>query len=136
MGLLRMLPYKCLWDGCFRDCSMMDRSSPHASSFLAWQSSDDGPNSQQRPKFPLDDMPGHECWEKALWTSYALLPCPQVMDGQNHPALLLVDGVSSIGALEFKLDEWRVDAAVTGSQKALSLPTGLALVAFSPKVRQ
>ena len=58
----------------------------------------------------------------------------QVMDSLSHPALLLVDGVSSIGALEFKFDEWKVDMAVTGSQKALSLPTGLALVAASPKV--
>jgi aspartate aminotransferase-like enzyme len=57
------------------------------------------------------------------------------MDAANHPALLLVDGVSSIGALEFKFDDWRVDVAVTGSQKALSLPTGLALVCASDKVR-
>ena len=56
------------------------------------------------------------------------------MDSLSHPALLLVDGVSSIGALEFKFDEWKVDVAVTGSQKALSLPTGLAVVAASPKV--
>ncbi|GFR46530.1 hypothetical protein Agub_g8118 [Astrephomene gubernaculifera] len=59
--------------------------------------------------------------------------CRQAMDAASHPALLLVDGVSSIGALEFKMDEWRVDVAVTGSQKALSLPTGLAFVAASPK---
>lgn len=56
------------------------------------------------------------------------------MDAADHPALLLVDGVSSIGALEFKFDEWGVDVAVTGSQKALSLPTGLALVCASDKV--
>jgi len=55
------------------------------------------------------------------------------MDAAGHPALLLVDGVSSIGALPFKMDEWRVDVAVTGSQKAMSLPTGLAFVAASPK---
>ncbi len=56
------------------------------------------------------------------------------MDSLSHPALLLVDGVSSIGALDFRFDEWKVDVAVTGSQKALSLPTGLAVVAVSPKV--
>lgn len=55
------------------------------------------------------------------------------MDAAGHPALLLVDGVSSIGALDFQMDKWRVDVAVTGSQKALSLPTGLALVAASKK---
>ena len=57
------------------------------------------------------------------------------MDSVNHPALLLVDGVSSIGALDFRFDEWKVDVAVTGSQKALSLPTGLAVLAVSDKVR-
>lgn len=46
-----------------------------------------------------------------------------------------VDGVSSIGALDFRMDDWRVDVAVTGSQKALSLPTGLSYVAASKKVR-
>eukprot|EP01023_Acetabularia_acetabulum_P057287 TRINITY_DN666_c0_g1_i1.p1 TRINITY_DN666_c0_g1~~TRINITY_DN666_c0_g1_i1.p1 ORF type:complete len:444 (-),score=85.09 TRINITY_DN666_c0_g1_i1:811-2142(-) len=57
----------------------------------------------------------------------------ETMDALNHPALLLVDGVSSIGALEFQFDKWRVDVAVTGSQKAMSLPTGLAVVCASPK---
>lgn len=59
--------------------------------------------------------------------------CRKAMDASGHPALLLVDGVSSIGALEFKFDDWRVDVAVTGSQKALSLPTGLGLVCASQK---
>jgi alanine-glyoxylate transaminase / serine-glyoxylate transaminase / serine-pyruvate transaminase len=45
-----------------------------------------------------------------------------------------VDGVSSIGALPFEMDKWKVDIAVTGSQKALSLPTGLAVMAVSEKV--
>jgi len=55
------------------------------------------------------------------------------MDAAKHPALLLVDGVSSIAGVNFEMDKWGVDVAVTGSQKALSLPTGLALVAASPK---
>lgn len=55
------------------------------------------------------------------------------IDQADHPALLLVDGVSSIAALPFELDAWGVDVAVTGSQKALSLPTGLALVVASEK---
>ena len=59
----------------------------------------------------------------------------EAMDSVSHPALLLVDGVSSIGALDFQFDKWGVDVAVTGSQKALSLPTGLTLVAASDKVR-
>jgi len=56
-----------------------------------------------------------------------------VLDKLGHPALLMVDGVSSIGALEFDMDAWKVDVAVTGSQKALSIPTGLALVCASDK---
>nr|KJB54393.1 hypothetical protein B456_009G074800 [Gossypium raimondii] len=54
-------------------------------------------------------------------------------DHYRHPALLLVDGVSSICALDFRMDEWGVDVALTGSQKALSLPTGLGIVCASPK---
>uniref|UniRef100_A0A453RJ50 Aminotransferase class V domain-containing protein n=1 Tax=Aegilops tauschii subsp. strangulata TaxID=200361 RepID=A0A453RJ50_AEGTS len=54
-------------------------------------------------------------------------------DAYRHPALLLVDGVSSICALDFRMDEWGVDVALTGSQKALSLPTGLGIVCASPK---
>ncbi|PRW60237.1 serine--glyoxylate aminotransferase isoform B [Chlorella sorokiniana] len=57
----------------------------------------------------------------------------RTMDAHNHPALLLVDGVSSIGALDFQFDNWRVDVAVTGSQKALSIPTGLGMVCASDK---
>lgn len=56
-----------------------------------------------------------------------------VMDAAHHPALLLVDGVSSIGSMDFKFDEWQVDVAVTGSQKGFMLPAGLAIVGFSPK---
>lgn len=54
-------------------------------------------------------------------------------DDYRHPALLLVDGVSSICALDFRMDEWGVDVALTGSQKALSLPTGMGIVCASPK---
>ncbi len=55
------------------------------------------------------------------------------MDASNHPALLFVDGVSSIGSMDFRMDEWGVDVAVTGSQKGFMLPAGLAITAFSPK---
>jgi alanine-glyoxylate transaminase/serine-glyoxylate transaminase/serine-pyruvate transaminase len=47
--------------------------------------------------------------------------------------LLYVDGVSSIGSLDFRMDEWGVDLAVTGSQKGLMLPAGLGIVAASQK---
>lgn len=55
----------------------------------------------------------------------------KAMDDANHPALLFVDGVSSIGSMDFRFDEWGVDVAVTGSQKGFMLPAGLAIVGFS-----
>jgi alanine-glyoxylate transaminase/serine-glyoxylate transaminase/serine-pyruvate transaminase len=55
------------------------------------------------------------------------------MDASSHPALLLVDGVSSIGSMDFRMDDWGVDIAVTGSQKGFMLPAGLAILGFSPK---
>jgi len=48
-------------------------------------------------------------------------------------ALILVDGISSIGALPFRMDEWDVDAAITGSQKAWMSPPGAAMVAVSER---
>lgn len=55
------------------------------------------------------------------------------LDEAMHDALLFVDGVSSIGSLEFKMDDWGVDLAVTGSQKGLMLPAGLGILGVSPK---
>jgi serine---pyruvate transaminase len=49
------------------------------------------------------------------------------------PALLAVDGISGLGAVECRTDDWHIDLCVTGSQKALMLPPGLAFVAVSPK---
>ena len=57
----------------------------------------------------------------------------KAIDAAKHPALLFVDGVSSVGSLEFKMDEWGVDVIVSGSQKGFMLPAGLALMAASPK---
>lgn len=57
----------------------------------------------------------------------------RALDAAKHPALLFVDGVSSIGSVDFRMDDWGVDIAVTGSQKGFMLPAGLAIVAFSPR---
>ena len=57
----------------------------------------------------------------------------RALDDANHPALLYVDGVSSIASIDFRMDEWGVDLAVSGSQKGLMLPTGLAVVGVSRK---
>lgn len=55
------------------------------------------------------------------------------IDAAGHPALLFVDGVSSIGSMDFQFDAWKIDVAVTGSQKGFMLPAGLAIVGFSAK---
>jgi alanine-glyoxylate transaminase/serine-glyoxylate transaminase/serine-pyruvate transaminase len=55
------------------------------------------------------------------------------MDRAKHPALLLVDGVSSIASLDFRFDDWRVDCAITGSQKGFMLPAGLGILYMSEK---
>jgi len=57
----------------------------------------------------------------------------KAIDAAQHPALLYVDGVSSIGSIDFRMDEWKVDLAITGSQKGLMLPAGLGIVCASPK---
>jgi alanine-glyoxylate transaminase/serine-glyoxylate transaminase/serine-pyruvate transaminase len=57
----------------------------------------------------------------------------RALDAAGHPALLLVDGVSSIASMDFRFDEWGVDIAVTGSQKGFMLPAGLAILGFSDK---
>lgn len=57
----------------------------------------------------------------------------RALDAAGHPALLFVDGVSSIASMDFRMDEWGVDVAVTGSQKGFMLTAGLAIVGFSAK---
>jgi alanine-glyoxylate transaminase/serine-glyoxylate transaminase/serine-pyruvate transaminase len=55
------------------------------------------------------------------------------MDAAGHPALLLVDTISSLGSVEYKHDEWGVDVTISGSQKGLMLPPGLSFNAISDK---
>jgi alanine-glyoxylate transaminase / serine-glyoxylate transaminase / serine-pyruvate transaminase len=57
----------------------------------------------------------------------------RAMDQANHPALLLVDAVSSLGSADYRHDEWRVDVTVSASQKGLMLPPGLSFNAISEK---
>ncbi|KAB1228018.1 Serine--glyoxylate aminotransferase [Morella rubra] len=71
--------------------------------------------------------------ETATGVTNNLAKVRRILDDYRHPALFLVDGVSSICALDFRMDEWGVDVALTGSQKALSLPTGMGIVCASPK---
>jgi alanine-glyoxylate transaminase / serine-glyoxylate transaminase / serine-pyruvate transaminase len=64
------------------------------------------------------------------------VPIPEVraaIDAVKHPALLLVDTISSLGSLDFRMDEWKIDGVVGGGQKGLMLPTGMSFTAVSPK---
>jgi aspartate aminotransferase-like enzyme len=55
---------------------------------------------------------------------------------ENSDALVCVDGITAIGAHEFRFDEWGIDVCVTGSQKGLMIPPGLAFVALSKRALQ
>jgi alanine-glyoxylate transaminase/serine-glyoxylate transaminase/serine-pyruvate transaminase len=57
----------------------------------------------------------------------------QAMDRAGHPALLMVDTISSLGSMDYRHDEWGVDVTVGGSQKGLMLPPGLSFNAISEK---
>ena len=57
----------------------------------------------------------------------------KVMDEVKHPALLLVDTISSLASIDFKHKDWKVDVTVCGSQKGLLLPPGLSFNAISSK---
>ena len=57
----------------------------------------------------------------------------RALDHAGHPALLLVDVVSSLASMDFRFDEWQVDVALTGPQKGLMLPPGMAILAVSPR---
>ena len=57
----------------------------------------------------------------------------RAMDAAKHPALLMVDAVSSLASIDFRMDDWGVDICVAGSQKGLMLPAGLGIVCVSEK---
>ncbi|MFL6580343.1 MAG: pyridoxal-phosphate-dependent aminotransferase family protein [Burkholderiales bacterium] len=57
----------------------------------------------------------------------------KALDTTNHPALLLVDTISSLASIDYRHDEWGVDVTVAGSQKGLMLPPGLSFNAISAK---
>lgn len=57
----------------------------------------------------------------------------RAMDRIRHPAMLIVDAVSSLASLEFRFDEWGIDVALAGSQKGLMLPPGLGIVCIGER---
>jgi alanine-glyoxylate transaminase / serine-glyoxylate transaminase / serine-pyruvate transaminase len=71
--------------------------------------------------------------ETATGVTSDVAPMRRALNDTRHPALLMVDGVSSIGSIDFRMDDWGVDLAITGSQKGLMLPAGLGIVCASQK---
>ncbi len=60
----------------------------------------------------------------------------RAIDASNHPAMLYVDCVSLLASIDFRMDEWGVDIALSGSQKGFMLATGMAIVAVSEKAME
>jgi alanine-glyoxylate transaminase/serine-glyoxylate transaminase/serine-pyruvate transaminase len=60
----------------------------------------------------------------------------KAIDAAGHPALLIVDTISSLASIDYRHDEWGVDVTVAGSQKGLMLPPGLSFNAVSEKARK
>ncbi len=71
--------------------------------------------------------------ETATGVTSSIQEVRNALDENFHDALLFVDGVSSIGSLDFRMDEWEVDLIVAGSQKGLMLPAGLGILGISEK---
>jgi alanine-glyoxylate transaminase/serine-glyoxylate transaminase/serine-pyruvate transaminase len=66
----------------------------------------------------------------------ALTPIPEIrkaIDAANHPALLMVDTISSLASADYRHDEWGVDVSVGGAQKGLMMPPGMSFNAISDK---
>src|SRR5690242_14014195 len=59
----------------------------------------------------------------------------KAIDAARHPSLLMVDTISSLASIEYRMDEWGVDVTVGGSQKGLMLPPGLSFNAVSDNAR-
>ena len=57
----------------------------------------------------------------------------KAIDASGHPALFMVDTISSLASIDYRHDEWGVDVTVAGSQKGLMLPPGLSFNCLSPK---
>jgi alanine-glyoxylate transaminase/serine-glyoxylate transaminase/serine-pyruvate transaminase len=71
--------------------------------------------------------------ETATGVSSDIAGVRAALDACGHPALLFVDGVSSVASIDFRMDDWQVDLIVTGSQKGLMLPAGLGILGVSEK---
>jgi alanine-glyoxylate transaminase/serine-glyoxylate transaminase/serine-pyruvate transaminase len=71
--------------------------------------------------------------ETSTGVAHPVAAMRRAIDAAHHPALFLVDTISSLASFDFRMDEWGVDVVVAGSQKGLMLPTGMAFTGVSAK---
>ena len=71
--------------------------------------------------------------ETSTGVTSRIAPIRQAIDRSSHPALLMVDAISSLGSIDYRHAEWGVDVTVAGSQKGMMLPPGLSFNAVSDK---
>ncbi|HLY45206.1 MAG TPA: aminotransferase class V-fold PLP-dependent enzyme [Stellaceae bacterium] len=71
--------------------------------------------------------------ETSTGVAHPVAALRRAIDAAHHPALFLVDTISSLGSFDVRMDEWGVDVVVAGSQKGLMLPTGMAFTGVSAK---
>jgi len=74
--------------------------------------------------------------ETSTGTTARIPEIRDAIDAAGHPALLMVDTISSLGSIDFRMDDWGVDVAIAGSQKGLMLPPGLSFNVVSEKARE
>jgi len=73
--------------------------------------------------------------ETATGVTSRIAELRRAIDGAGHPALFMVDTISSLASIDYRHDEWGVDVTVAGSQKGLMLPPGISFNAVSAKAR-
>ncbi len=80
---------------------------------------------------------------KAVYSEYSETSTGVAFDIKNiasvvkkTEAIFVVDGITAIGAMEFKMDEWGIDIAIAGAQKSFMIPPGLAFISFSEKAEK
>jgi len=71
--------------------------------------------------------------ETSTGVTSRIAPVRSAIDAARHPALLMVDTISSLASIDYRADEWGVDVTVAGSQKGLMLPPGLSFNGISQK---
>jgi alanine-glyoxylate transaminase / serine-glyoxylate transaminase / serine-pyruvate transaminase len=71
--------------------------------------------------------------ETSTGVAHPVAAMRRAIDAARHPALFLVDTISSLASFDFRMDEWGVDVVVAGSQKGLMLPTGMAFTGVGAK---